>query len=210
MMAAQPRLQLEQPQQQQQEPQQPQQPSQKQQDAPQQQHQQQSPPQQPAEQQEQAKSPLDIIAASSMKPPASKRSKTASRTAAAAASGTAAHIQAHASNSNAGAGATATVAAAAAGSDASIDKQPVQQRQPPHALTSQQQQQQRPQARILSAQRQIKALSRVSFRAGNWLELPCPSNKYEVITCFSVTKWIQLNWGDDGIMQLFHKFYRWV
>jgi 7SK snRNA methylphosphate capping enzyme len=60
----------------------------------------------------------------------------------------------------------------------------------------------------VAAQRQIKALTRVSFKAGNWLELPCGSNKYDVITCFSVTKWIQLNWGDDGIMALFHKFYR--
>jgi hypothetical protein len=25
-----------------------------------------------------------------------------------------------------------------------------------------------------------------------------------------VTKWIQLNWGDDGIIRLFTKFYRWV
>eukprot|EP00775_Hariotina_reticulata_P007037 gene7037-7251_t len=38
--------------------------------------------------------------------------------------------------------------------------------------------------------------------------MKCASNKYEVITCFSVTKWIHLNWGDDGVMKLFHKFYR--
>jgi hypothetical protein len=172
------------------------------------------------QQHEPAKSPLDIIAAGTMKPPASKRSKTVSKTAVAAAvaTSTAARSQAHVSNGCAGSGVTTAAAAAAAGSDASADKQPAppppqQQRQPPHARTSHQQQQQRPQspqARIVPAQRQIKALSRVSFKAGNWLELPCPSNKYEVITCFSVTKWIQLNWGDDGIMQLFHKFYRWV
>jgi len=55
----------------------------------------------------------------------------------------------------------------------------------------------------------LKGLSRVSFKAGNWLQMKCASNKYEVITCFSVTKWIHLNWGDDGLMKLFHKFHRW-
>jgi hypothetical protein len=50
----------------------------------------------------------------------------------------------------------------------------------------------------------------VSFKAGNWLEQGCASNKYEVVTCFSVSKWVHLNWGDDGLMKLFHKFYRWV
>jgi hypothetical protein len=77
----------------------------------------------------------------------------------------------------------------------------------------QQQQQQQPrrslQAQLVQLERQLKGLSRVSFKAGNWLQMKCASNKYEVITCFSVTKWIHLNWGDDGLMKLFHKFYRW-
>ncbi|WIA28505.1 hypothetical protein OEZ86_011048 [Tetradesmus obliquus] len=64
------------------------------------------------------------------------------------------------------------------------------------------------QMRAAVAARWIKALTRVGFKAGNWLEQGCASNKYEVVTCFSVSKWVHLNWGDDGLMRLFHKFYR--
>lgn len=172
---------------------------------------QQQQPQSEQQPQQQEAGPLGVIAASGMQPPPSKRGKTSNAAAAGANGSDAAHIgqdQAAAHN-------TAAAAAAGAG-DASSEhgqpsKQPGQVRQPPHAHSAQHQQQPRkqsPKGRILSAQRQIKALSRVSFRAGNWLDVPCPSNKYEVITCFSVTKWIQLNWGDDGIMKLFNKFYR--
>lgn len=65
-----------------------------------------------------------------------------------------------------------------------------------------------PAARVIGLEQQLKALSRVSFKSGDWLSLPCPSCKYEVVTCFSVTKWVHLNWGDDGITKLFHRFYR--
>jgi hypothetical protein len=65
-------------------------------------------------------------------------------------------------------------------------------------------------SRVQQLSGQIKALTRVSFKAGNWLEQGVASNKYEVVTCFSVSKWVHLNWGDDGLMKLFHKFYRWV
>ncbi|KAF6250324.1 Bicoid-interacting protein 3-domain-containing protein, partial [Scenedesmus sp. NREL 46B-D3] len=63
-------------------------------------------------------------------------------------------------------------------------------------------------SRVQQLSGQIKALTRVSFKAGNWLEQGCASNKYEVVTCFSVSKWVHLNWGDDGLIKLFHKFYR--
>lgn len=72
----------------------------------------------------------------------------------------------------------------------------------------QREQHRRLQARVLQLSAQIKALTRVSFKAGNWLQQGCPANKYEVVTCFSVTKWAHLNWGDDGLVKLFHKFYR--
>jgi hypothetical protein len=65
-------------------------------------------------------------------------------------------------------------------------------------------------SRVQQLSGQIKALTRVSFKPSNWLEQGCASNKYEVVTCFSVSKWVHLNWGDDGLMKLFHKFYRWV
>jgi len=32
--------------------------------------------------------------------------------------------------------------------------------------------------------------------------------KYDIITCLSVTKWIHLNYGDVGIKFLFHKVYQ--
>jgi len=31
--------------------------------------------------------------------------------------------------------------------------------------------------------------------------------KFDTITCFSTTKWIHLNWGDEGIKKLFKKVY---
>jgi Bicoid-interacting protein 3 (Bin3) len=70
------------------------------------------------------------------------------------------------------------------------------------------QQQARLHRRVVALACQVRSLSRVSFRAGNWLELPCAAGKYDAITCFSVSKWVHLNWGDDGLMRLFHKFFR--
>lgn len=54
---------------------------------------------------------------------------------------------------------------------------------------------------------QIKALSRVTFKHGNFLEAHTKRESMDAILCLSVTKWIQLHHGDDGIMRLFHKFY---
>ncbi|XP_025192130.1 7SK snRNA methylphosphate capping enzyme-like [Melanaphis sacchari] len=52
----------------------------------------------------------------------------------------------------------------------------------------------------------------VSFIKGNYV-LKCDSllaretRKYDVILCFSVTKWIHLNWGDDGLKLAFQRMY---
>lgn len=55
----------------------------------------------------------------------------------------------------------------------------------------------------------LESLRRVRFRRANWLEHPFESlNKYDVITCFSITKWIHLNWGDSGIKSFFRKCER--
>ncbi|XP_020084182.1 probable RNA methyltransferase At5g51130 [Ananas comosus] len=49
----------------------------------------------------------------------------------------------------------------------------------------------------------------VSFCRQNFIEsLDGCSEKYDTILCLSVTKWIHLNWGDDGLITLFVKIWR--
>nr|CAB3481604.1 unnamed protein product [Digitaria exilis]CAB3483689.1 unnamed protein product [Digitaria exilis] len=49
----------------------------------------------------------------------------------------------------------------------------------------------------------------VSFRRENFVEsLGGSSERYDTILCLSVTKWIHLNWGDDGLVTLFVKIWR--
>ncbi|KAJ3680741.1 hypothetical protein LUZ60_017019 [Juncus effusus] len=49
----------------------------------------------------------------------------------------------------------------------------------------------------------------VSFRQENFVQyLDGPSEKYDTIVCLSVSKWIHLNWGDEGIITLFVKIWR--
>eukprot|EP01116_Phalansterium_solitarium_P008051 TRINITY_DN2126_c0_g1_i2.p1 TRINITY_DN2126_c0_g1~~TRINITY_DN2126_c0_g1_i2.p1 ORF type:complete len:445 (-),score=134.32 TRINITY_DN2126_c0_g1_i2:146-1480(-) len=43
----------------------------------------------------------------------------------------------------------------------------------------------------------------VSFVAGNVLEMSDDEQQYDTIMCLSTTKWIHLNWGDEGIKKLF-------
>ncbi|CAI9100403.1 OLC1v1037398C1 [Oldenlandia corymbosa var. corymbosa] len=50
----------------------------------------------------------------------------------------------------------------------------------------------------------------VSFEKGNFVRnWSSPANKlYHTIVCLSVTKWIHLNWGDDGLITLFSKVWK--
>lgn len=52
-------------------------------------------------------------------------------------------------------------------------------------------------------------VDRVSFRKENIVEiLPRDAGKYDTILCLSVTKWIHLNWGDDGLITLFANIWK--
>ncbi|CAN1132811.1 Probable RNA methyltransferase At5g51130 [Linum perenne] len=49
----------------------------------------------------------------------------------------------------------------------------------------------------------------VSFRQENFVENHQSHQKpYDVILCLSVAKWIHLNWGDDGLINLFTKVWK--
>lgn len=37
-----------------------------------------------------------------------------------------------------------------------------------------------------------------------------PSEKYDIIVCYSLTKWIHLNYGDAGVVKLFDKIKSWL
>ncbi|KAL6984762.1 hypothetical protein U1Q18_018144, partial [Sarracenia purpurea var. burkii] len=50
----------------------------------------------------------------------------------------------------------------------------------------------------------------VTFRKGNFVQSwqPPEDRSYHTIICLSVTKWIHLNWGDDGLIMLFAKIWK--
>jgi 7SK snRNA methylphosphate capping enzyme len=50
-------------------------------------------------------------------------------------------------------------------------------------------------------------LERVSFETTNFLKYEIEDNCMDTILCLSITKWIHLNWGDKGLMQLFQKMF---
>jgi len=55
----------------------------------------------------------------------------------------------------------------------------------------------------------------VSFMRKDVFDLSSPSSRwsggrYDTITCFSVTKWVHLNGGDEKLLALFHKLYALV
>ncbi|KAL7027745.1 hypothetical protein ACKWTF_005563 [Chironomus riparius] len=63
------------------------------------------------------------------------------------------------------------------------------------------------------AENEILCLNKVIFRKANYIltdrslvELEKP--QYDVILCLSVTKWIHLNYGDDGIKFLFKRIFK--
>ncbi|CAH2070495.1 unnamed protein product [Thlaspi arvense] len=57
---------------------------------------------------------------------------------------------------------------------------------------------------------ETKDLSQVvSFQKENFVQTRnLDNNRYDTILCLSVTKWVHLNWGDDGLITLFSKIWR--
>lgn len=48
-------------------------------------------------------------------------------------------------------------------------------------------------------------LQTVEFRTENFVKTPAQNGLYDTVLCLSVTKWIHLNWGDDGLIKFFSK-----
>ncbi|XP_042483076.1 probable RNA methyltransferase At5g51130 isoform X1 [Macadamia integrifolia] len=63
--------------------------------------------------------------------------------------------------------------------------------------------------RYLNPSQEPKLFDVVSFRKENFVSSwhNC-SEAYDTILCLSVTKWVHLNWGDDGLITLFAKIWR--
>eukprot|EP01126_Amoeba_proteus_P039984 TRINITY_DN4241_c0_g1_i6.p1 TRINITY_DN4241_c0_g1~~TRINITY_DN4241_c0_g1_i6.p1 ORF type:complete len:347 (-),score=72.81 TRINITY_DN4241_c0_g1_i6:128-1168(-) len=61
-----------------------------------------------------------------------------------------------------------------------------------------------PQASKIDCKKDLQSM--VTFQKGNYLQLAEQSSNYDVILCLSVTKWIHVNNGDEGVRKLFKKF----
>ncbi|AET05230.1 putative RNA methyltransferase bin3, bin3-type S-adenosyl-L-methionine binding protein [Medicago truncatula] len=60
-----------------------------------------------------------------------------------------------------------------------------------------------------SSLKQIDLVNIVSFERENFVHCRHPPGKhYDTILCLSVSKWIHLNWGDDGLITLFAETWK--
>eukprot|EP00249_Psilotum_nudum_P014777 c24998_g1_i1 orf=273-1361(-) len=50
-------------------------------------------------------------------------------------------------------------------------------------------------------------MSRVKFKTENFIQSLESDAVYDTVLCLSVTKWIHLNWGDQGLIRLFAKIF---
>ena len=53
----------------------------------------------------------------------------------------------------------------------------------------------------------LPALKNVTFKHCNVLDEDFGNDSLDAVLCLSVTKWIQLNWGDEGLKKLFRNIY---
>eukprot|EP00850_Spirogloea_muscicola_P014350 SM000102S09208 [mRNA] locus=s102:231854:235360:- [translate_table: standard] len=54
----------------------------------------------------------------------------------------------------------------------------------------------------------VLRLSSIEFLTVNFLENRFADRSFDTVLCFSVTKWIHLNWGDAGIIHFFAEIFR--
>ncbi|MED6137921.1 hypothetical protein PIB30_069526 [Stylosanthes scabra] len=60
----------------------------------------------------------------------------------------------------------------------------------------------------VSSSEQSDLFAIVSFKRENFVKTRHPPGKqYDTILCLSVTKWIHLNWGDEGLIKLFAEIW---
>lgn len=52
-----------------------------------------------------------------------------------------------------------------------------------------------------------KALKKTSFVYTDFVNSSTGLKRADTILCLSVTKWVQLNWGDEGLEKLFKRVY---
>jgi 7SK snRNA methylphosphate capping enzyme len=45
----------------------------------------------------------------------------------------------------------------------------------------------------------------IKFKNENYVAIDEVTEHYDAIFCLSVSKWVQLNWGDEGIKKMFRK-----
>eukprot|EP00850_Spirogloea_muscicola_P005273 SM000024S07735 [mRNA] locus=s24:99009:102562:+ [translate_table: standard] len=54
----------------------------------------------------------------------------------------------------------------------------------------------------------VLSLSSIEFLTGNFLDNRFADSSFDTVLCFSVTKWIHLNWGDAGLIHFFAEIFR--
>ncbi|EFJ16131.1 hypothetical protein SELMODRAFT_117320, partial [Selaginella moellendorffii] len=54
----------------------------------------------------------------------------------------------------------------------------------------------------------LELSERVTFKTQNYLDVYCKPGTYDTILCLSISKWIHLNWGDEGLLKFFAKVFK--
>lgn len=57
----------------------------------------------------------------------------------------------------------------------------------------------------MSLPREVYYPENITFKTEDWVQNEDVTEQFDVIFCLSVSKWVHLNWGDEGIKKMFHK-----